>query len=82
MIPFKASSIIQHTSQQPSPVPTRNANRYNMHNQQKRNTNNSLTINIGSGQLLANTNSNNMARHGSINAYNHNGPIAFRLTNV
>ena len=84
MIPFKPSSIIHHTSQQPSPISMTNSTRYNLHNKNKRNTSNSLNISTGSGQTLANTNtnSNNMTRHGGINAYNHNGPITFRLTNV
>jgi len=80
MIPFKASSIMQHTSPQPSPISMTNSSRYNMLNKHKRNTNNSLNISTGSGQTLPN--SNNGARLSGINAYNHNGPITFRLTNV
>ena len=79
MIPCKASSIAHHTSQQATPIPTTNNNRYNPY---KRNTNNSLTISTGSGQTLGNTNGNHMSRHGGSNAYTHNGPIAIRLTNV
>jgi len=78
MIPFKASSIMQ----QPSPISMTNSNRYNMLDKHKRNTNNSLNISAETGQTLANTNGNSMARLSVINAYNHNGPITLRLTNV
>ena len=78
MMPCK-TSIAHHTSQQATPIPTINNNRYNPY---KRNTNNSLTISTGSGQTLGNTNNNHTSRHGGSNAYTHNGPIAIRLTNV
>jgi hypothetical protein len=82
MIPFKASSIMQHTSQQPSPISMTNSNRYKMKNKHQRSTSNSLNISAGTGQTSANTNGNNMTRHAGINAYTHNGPITCRLTNV
>jgi hypothetical protein len=82
MIPFKASSIMQHTNQQPSPISMTNSNQYNMLNKNKRNTNTSLNISAGTDQTLANTNGNSMTRLSVTNAYNHNEPITLRLTNV
>jgi hypothetical protein len=82
MMPFRASSTIQHANQQSSPTSTRKNSRYNMNNKHKRLVNNSLNISTGSGQTLVNTNSNNMARHGGINTCTHNGHNIFRLTNV
>lgn len=92
MIPFKVSSTIHHTTLQPSPLSATNSIRYHLNdnnNSSKRNTKNSLSISITSGHGLINNTTNNNSNHTNntkrpttINPYNHNGPITFRLTNV
>ncbi|CAF1443375.1 unnamed protein product [Adineta steineri] len=84
MIPFRASTTMPYASQQPSPVSAASNNtRCNTKtNKHKRLGKNSLTISNSTAQILGNINSNNMTRHNGINAHIHNGPPAFRLTNV
>ncbi|UJR26894.1 hypothetical protein I4U23_008204 [Adineta vaga] len=82
MIPFRASATMQCGSQQPSPTSAaNNHNRYHLNNKHKRLGNNSLNISTASVQMLTNSTSSNPAKP-SVNTYGHNGPMAFRLTNV
>ncbi|CAF1107044.1 unnamed protein product [Rotaria sordida] len=83
MIPFKVLSTMQHQNQQPLLTSDHNMNRYNMKMNYKRIPTKSLNINsTRSASTPSGSNSNSMTRLTNIKEYTHNGPMAFRLTNV
>ncbi|CAF4297386.1 unnamed protein product [Rotaria sp. Silwood2] len=85
IIQFRSSGLVQHS------VMSTNLNQSSTKNKYSQNSTNTLNISGRGGPIKTNANNNNnnrnhhhhrMSRHNGINAYTHNRPICFRLTNV
>ncbi|CAF1589093.1 unnamed protein product [Rotaria magnacalcarata] len=80
MMQFKPSGLVQNS------LMTLNSNRSSVKNNYRQSSTNTINIGSGGGPIKTNSNNNNnntkMTNHNGINAYTHNRPICFRLTNV